>query len=185
MLTDTAEKESRKGKSEMSTKKKEAAKKPAEKTLTLRDGSNAPRVGCFVRSEADGKFERASAETVAKSTCFAMTVLDAKGREVTTLATVERTAGGNFSFTIPAASSLVTTVRREKEPGSLALPNGVTHVGRGEMTLAAWLLGECWRAYGDNFGLAKAYRAVDCHLSVKDGAAWWKATFASALDLVR
>lgn len=169
----------------MSSKKKPTAKKPTEKTLTLRDGSKVERVGCFVQSHEDGKFERASAEQVAKSDCFAMTILDAAGHEVTTLCTIERTRNANFALTIPASSTLVTTVRHEKEPGKLDLPNGVTHVGRGELLLAATLLGECWKAYADNFGIAKAYRMVDCHLVVTDERAWWKATFASALDLLK
>ncbi len=169
----------------MSTKKKPVAKKPTEKTITLRDGTTVSRVGCFVQSAADGKFEKASAEVVAKSDCFAMTVLDAGGAEVTTLCTIERTANANFVFTIPASSSLVTTVRREKVPGKLALENGVTHVGRGELLLAATLLNECWKAYADNFGIAKAYRMVDCHLKVTEERAWWVATFASALDLLK
>lgn len=168
----------------MSTKKKAAAAKPQKKTMTLRDGTTVERVGCFVQSAKDGKFERATAEKVAKSTCFAMTACF-EDRDVTTLATVERTEHDNFVLGIPASSCLVTMVRREKEPGALALPEGVTLIGRGELLCAASLLDECWKAYADNFGIAKAYRMVDCHLVVTEKFALWEATFASALDVLK
>lgn len=169
----------------MSTKKKATSKKVTEDELEYRYGKVVTRFGCFVPSEAGGTFEFASAEMLAKSNVvFATTVRDADGKEFTMLVTVKETGYGSHTLEIPASSSLRTTVRHEKDLenlGRLGLDSGVTHVGRGDLPLAATLLGKCWKTYGNNFGLAWAYRMIYCYLSVsKDRTcAWWKATFES------
>ena len=155
--------------------KKEETKKP--NTITV-DGKQVKPEGVFSIDEK-GEYHRANPTDVLEHNLMAITLMNKDGFSKTVGIHWRKTEEGYYVFKLGIANGMKDeTVDKSK----VNLKDDLTLIGRGSHVDAHSILEYTWRAFGEQFGIEKAYCLVRVELAPKTKE--WKAIFAPVTDVL-